>query len=236
MSTTKITVFAGVAVLIAAGLVLAIRTNRSASTRDGAGTLAVPRQSQAQLNELNPFTHVASIPASVDPSSIRFEKLRTVELASRTKTTVDPQRCKELQSRDPDGSTCQTTAVLERVKAIEALYSFSGVELGAGESVPGRSSFSVYFKPQEVAADGPVDKLKRDQAASMFLVTTYRPLVEEKVVDKEHSHYCDGNYLDGNWVKTDSNCQDQVQFITQTVPSPNLAVQVDVRQPMMASR
>ncbi len=235
MSTTKITIFAGVAVVIAAGLVIAIKTNQSTSTRDTAGTLAVPRQN-AQSNELDPFTHMASIPAGVDPSSIRFEKLRAVDLASRSKTTIDPQRCKEMQFKDPDGSGCQTTAVLDRVKAVEARYSYAGVELASGESVPGRSEFSVFFKPEEVNADGPVDKLKRDQAAAMFQVTTYRPMMEQKVVDKQHSHYCDGNYMDGSWVQTDPKCQDQLQFITQTVPSPNLAVQVDVRQPMMAAR
>jgi hypothetical protein len=72
-----------------------------------------------QLDELSPFTHVASIPAIVDPSTIRFEKLKTVELASKTKTATDAQGCKERQFRDPDGSNCQTTTVVERVKAIE---------------------------------------------------------------------------------------------------------------------
>lgn len=232
MDTKKIALFAGVAAVAAAGIVLAIKMNPSISSKEGAGTIAAPvKQNDAQMAEANPFTHVSSIPASVDPASIRFEKLRTVELASKTKTTTDAQRCKELQFRDPDGSGCQTTTVEERVKAVEARYSFNGLELGTGESVPGRQTFSVYFRPEEVAADGPVEKLKRDQAAAMFHVVTYRPMIEQKVVDKEHSRYCDGNYADGNWVRTDPKCQDQVQFISRTVPSPNLTVQVDVLNP-----
>jgi hypothetical protein len=62
-------------------------------------------------------------------------------------------------------------------------------------------------------------------------------MIEQKVFDKEHTKYCDGNYMDGAWVRTDSKCQDQVQFITKTVPSPNLTVQVDLRRPAtVASR
>ena len=42
MNTTKISLFAGAAVVVAVGLVLAIRTNPPTSTRDGAGTIAAP--------------------------------------------------------------------------------------------------------------------------------------------------------------------------------------------------
>jgi hypothetical protein len=231
MKRSKIALFAGAAVVVAGGLALAIRMNPSTSTRDGAGAMGAPvKPSNVRQGDVNPFTHEASIPVGADPSSIRFEKLKTVELASKTKTTTDPERCKELQFRDPDGSNCQTTTVLERVKAVEATYSYNGLELGSGEAVPGRTTFSVYFRPEEVAVDGPVEKLKRDDAASMFQVSSYRPMVEQKVVDKEHSRYCAGKYVDGAWVRTDSKCQDEVQFVTQTLPSPYLAIQVDLRQ------
>jgi hypothetical protein len=51
------------------------------------------------------------------------------------------------------------------------------------------------------------------------------------VIDKQHSQFCDGNYVDGSWVRKDPKCQDQVQYISQTVASPNLMVQVDVKHP-----
>ena len=186
------------------------------------------------MDQLNPFTHVASIPAIVDPSTIRFEKLRTVELASKTKTTTDPD-CKNRQFRDPDGTNCQSTTVEERVKAVEATYSYNGAVISAGESIPGRDTFSVYFRPEEVGADGPVEKLKRDQAASFFQVSTSRAMVEQKVIDKQHSQFCEGNYVDGNWVHKDPKCQDQVQYMSQTVPSPYLTVQVELRHPAVAT-
>jgi len=234
MTNAKTALLAGAAAVVAAGLTLAIKTNPSTSISDGRGTIGAPEPVAAvkpagQVDLLNPFNHEATIPAIVDPATIRFEKLRTVELASKTQTTSDPQDCKERQSREPDGSTCQTVKVLEKVKAIEATYSYAGPVLSAGESLPGRETFAVYFRPEDVAVDGPVGKLKRDQAASYFQLNTYRPTVEEKVIDKANSHFCEGSYVDGNFVRKDANCQDQVQYTKQTVPSPYLTVQVDVR-------
>jgi hypothetical protein len=234
MSTKQIALFVGAAAVVAGGLVLAIRMNPSTSTNDGHGTIGAPVAAVKQADPLNPFTHVASIPASVDPSTIRFEKLRTVDLASKTKTTTDPN-CKDRQFRDPDGTNCQSTAVEERVKAIEATYSFNGTVIAAGESIPGRDTFSVYFRPAEVGADGPVEKLKRDQAASFFQVMTSREMVEQKVIDRQHSQFCEGNYVDGNWMHKDPKCQDQVQYTSQTAPSPYLTVQVELRHPTAAS-
>src|SRR5580698_8797644 len=147
MTSTKIALLAGAVVVVAGGLILALRMNPT-STNDGRGTIGAPAPAEAakqagQLDQVNPFTHVASIPAIVDPSTIRFEKLRTVELASKTKTTNDSQDCKDRQFRDPDGTNCQKVVVEERVKALEATYSFSGPVLAAGETAPGRDTFSV---------------------------------------------------------------------------------------------
>lgn len=225
MNKTKIALFAGAAAVVAVGVVLAIRMNPS-STNDGQGTIAKPI---AQMTELTPFTNVASIPATVDPATIRFERLKMVDLASKTKTTTDPN-CKDRQFRDPDGSNCQTVAVEARVRAVEAKYSYSGPVIGS-ESIPGRDEFSVYFRPEEVPVGDSVNKLNREQAGSLFEVTSSRSTVQQKVIDKEHSHFCAGNYVDGNWTRTDPKCQDQVQYMMQTVPSPNLLVQVDVRHP-----
>jgi hypothetical protein len=231
LNNTKVILFAGAAVVVAIGLVFAIRSNSSNSTNDVQGTIA---QRTAQTDELTPFTNVASIPATVDPSTIRFEKARMVELASKTKTNQDTQNCKDRQFRDGD-MTCQSVTVVEKVQAIEARYSYSGPVIGSGEAVPGRDSFSVYFKPEDLAAAGPVDKLNREQAESLFALSTSRPVIDEKVIDKAHSKFCDGNYVDGNWTKKDASCQDQIQYMTRSVASPNLLVQVDLRRPAEAT-
>jgi len=227
---TKIALFAGAAVIIAGGLVLAIRKNTPASTADGRGAIGVmPSPSR----ELDPFTHVASIPATVDPSTIRFEKLKMVELASKTQIVSDPQDCKERQFRDPGGPGCETLKVLERVKAVEADYSYIGPQLGSGEgdTSPNRMTFWVYFRPEELSIGGQVPKLKREQAESLFEVSTSRPIVQERIVDEPNSHLCSGNYVDGNWVQTDSNCREQLQYKTRAVPAKYWAVAVDVRHP-----
>lgn len=238
MDNTKAVLLAGAAAVVAAAFVFTLKTNTPTSTKESQGAIgARPAQATAVTAEMSPFTHVASIPATVDPATIRFEKLKPVELASKTKTTTDEQTCKEKQFRDPDGSNCQTVTVLEKVKALEASYSYVGPELTAGETIPGRQTFSVYFRPEEfVGVDGQIGKLKRDQAATLFQVNTFRAMVEQKVVDKENSRYCEGHYVDGSWVQKDPNCHDQVQLVSQTVPSANLTVQIDLRHPVMASR
>jgi hypothetical protein len=229
MTSTKIALFAGVAVLVAAALVFTMRTNNSASTTDGQGVIG-----NRTTAEINPFDHVASVPATVDPATIRFEKLAEVELASKTQT--DSQDCKDKQFRDPDGSNCGSVKVIERVKALEAVYSYVGPELSAGESIPGRQTFSVYFRPEEVGVDGPAAKLKRDQAAALFQVNTFRPVMEQKIVDKQKSRFCEGNYVDGNWIQKDANCHDQVQYVSQTAPTANWTVQIDVKHPVTLAR
>jgi hypothetical protein len=244
MNTTKIALFAGAAVVVAGGLVLAIKMNPTTSTKDGKGAIGAPAPVEGvanrvnpQIDDLSPITHVAMIPASVDPSTIHFDRLKTVELASKTKTTTDIQNCKERQAREPDGSNCEATAVVARVKAIEALYSYNGPEVSSGESSPGHVEFVVYFRPEELAIDGPVEKLKHDQAAALFQVHTTRSTVQQQVIDKQNSKFCAGSYIDGNWTPKDPQCHDQVQYTTQTVLSPYLTVQVDVLHPAtMASR
>jgi hypothetical protein len=227
LNKNRIVLFVCAAAVVVIGLVFIIRTNSSTSTRNVQGTIGVP--ANTQLDQHDPFTNVAYIPATVDPSTIRFEKLRVVELASKTKTTTNPEICKERQFRESDSAYCQTVTVVERVKGLEAKYSYNGPVISSGETVLGRDEFSVYFRPEDVGAVGPVEKLNREQAESLFEVSTSRPAIEQKVIDKEHSQFCDGSYVDGNWTHTDPKCQDHVQYINKTVPSPNLLVQVDLR-------
>jgi hypothetical protein len=238
MNKTKIALFAGAAVIFAGGLIVAIRMNTPASTTDARGAIGMKPAPSSTERELNPFTNVASIPATVDPSTIRFEKLKTVQLASKTQVTTDPQDCKDRQFRDPDGSGCETVKVLERVKAVEAKYSFVGPQTssGEGETGPSRQTFVVYFRPEELPVSGPIEKLNREQAGSLFQISTSRPAVQQRVIDNQNSHFCKGNYVDGNWVKADPSCQEQVLYTTVTAPSTYWAVEVDVRHPLVANR
>jgi hypothetical protein len=228
MNKNKIILFGAAVVVVAVVVDIATRSNNSTPASAVQGTIATR---SVETKEINPFVNVAAIPAAVDPGTIRFEKVRNVDLASKMKVTSDAANCKDRQFRESD-STCTSVSVLEKVKAVEARYSYSGPAMSSGETVPGRDQFSVYFRPEELAAAGPIEKLNREQAESLFTVNTSRPTVDEKVIDKAHSQFCDGNYVDGNWMKKDSKCQDQVVYTTQTVPSPNMTVQVDVHRPV----
>jgi len=237
MNTTKIALFAAVAVIVAGGLVVAIRMSTPESTNEGRGAIAAIPIQPSHDRELDPFIHVASIPATVDPSTIRFEKLKLIDLASRTQTAKVAD-CNQRQFRDPDGSNCETLKVLEHVKAVEADYSFIGPQIstGEGETGPSRQTFAVYFRPEELPVNGSVANLKREQAESLFQVTTARPMIQERVIDKQNSHFCEGQYVDGAWVQTDQNCREQLQYTTRTMPSEYWAVAVDLRHPMVARR
>jgi hypothetical protein len=189
--------------------------------------------------ELDPFTHIASIPATVDPSTIRFERLKIVDLASRTQDTSNSQDCKNQQAREPGGSSCETVKVLDHVKAIQADYSFIGPQLatGEGEIAANRQTFSVFFRPEELSSGGSIEKLNREQAESLFQVSTSRPMVQQRVIDKQNSQLCQGSYVDGNWTPADPKCQEHVQYTTRIVPSTYWAVAVDLRHPgTVASR
>jgi hypothetical protein len=234
MNKTKIMLFGCAAVLIAGVVIVATRMNAPVSSTDGRGAIGVASTER----ELDPFTHVASIPATVDPKTIRFEKLKTVQLASKTQVTTDPQDCKERQFRDPDGSGCTSVKVLERVQAIEADYSYIGPQIatGEGEIGPTRHTFAVYFRPEELPLNGSVEKLNREQAESLFQFSTSRPMVQHRVIDNQNSRFCEGNYVDGHWVQKDSTCQEHVQYMNQAVASQYWAVEVGVRHPVVASR
>ena len=239
MSKTKITLFAGAAVIIAGGLVVAIRMNTPVSTQDGRGAIGATPAQPSLDRELDPFTHVAYIPATVDPKTIRFKRLKMVDLAAKTQTITNSQDCKERSFRDPDGTNCEAVKVLERAKAVEADYSYLSPEYSTaeGEVIPAnRQTFSVYLHPDELPVSGPVEKLNREQAEALFQVSTSRPMVQEKVIDKERSHFCEGDYVDGNWVQKDRNCRQQVEYTTRTVPSESWAVTVDLAHPALATR
>jgi len=236
MNITKIVLFAGVALVIAGGLVLVMKMNTPTSTADGRGAIAAPGTASTE-RELDPFTHVASIPATVDPATIRLESLKTVDLASKIQTSTAPD-CLDRQLRDPQSPNCDSVKVLERVKAVEASFSYIGAQVATSDTPTGpiRQSFAVYFHPEEVQAKVLDSKLKREQAQSLFQVSTSRPVVQERVIDKQSSHFCEGTYVDGTWTPADPKCKDQVQYTTRAVPASYWAVAVDLTHPVVAAR
>jgi len=191
---------------------------------------------ETKIKDLHPFTHVASIPASSDPEKIKIEKVKTTRVFTKEKTIVDPGYCKDLQFRDPGGSMfCPYTEDESPAPAYEVIYSFKGEPLASDEYGNRYFTFQVYFHPEELSQGLrralSIGKMKRAELATYFNVTTSRTPVRAAVIDEARSSFCDGNYMDGNWIQKDPKCKDKVSYKTVTRPSDYITVQVDPVSP-----
>jgi len=190
------------------------------------GTMAV------QPEGLSPFTHVARIPAGADLRTIRFEGVKMVELPTAGSYTMDADYCHELTFRDPGGSiACLHVQPGAPVAAYEATYSFIGQPLASDEYANQYFTFAVYFRPDELPADAQKalasHKMSREDAAGYFTVSTGRELVSRVAIDNSQSHFCEGNYVDGAWTRSNQRCQDKIAYGTLTEPSGYVTVKVD---------
>jgi hypothetical protein len=194
------------------------------------------RRVESQIEDLHPFTHFASIPADSDPASIKFKKVKATKVFTKRKSTMDSGYCQGLQFTDPGGSMyCPYVQDESPALAYEVTYSFTGQPLASDEYGNRNFTFQVYFRPEELPQALrtvlPAGKAQRAELATYFNVTTSRPLVRAAVIDEAHSSFCDGNYMDGNWIQKDPKCQDKVSFKTVTTPSDYIAVQVEPVSP-----
>jgi hypothetical protein len=191
-----------------------------------------------KVEALNPFTHLAYIPAGFDPSSIKFEGVKKVKVATERKSTMDPRACEEAANVEPGGSMyCVHAQLQSPAPAYEVTYSYRGQPLGADEYGNGNFTFSVYLRPDELSSDVWTrlshHRLAKADAAGFFDLTTYRDAVQEVVIDEAASTFCSGNYVDGLWTHTDSRCADRINTKTITVPSGYITVKVDPALPVL---
>ena len=187
---------------------------------------------ETQIEDLHPFTHFASIPATTDPPTIKFERVKATKVFTKVKSTVDPGYCKELQFRDPGGSMyCPYTQDKSPAPAYEVSYSFTGQPLASDEYGNRYFTFQVYFRPEEVApavrSALSAGKMDRADLAPYFKVTTSRLPVRATVIDQANSSFCDLHIVDGSWVLNDPNCRNKVSFKTVTRLSDYITVQVN---------
>lgn len=191
---------------------------------------------ETQIKDLHPFTHVASIPVSSDPAKIKFEKVKATRVFTKEKSTTDPVYCKDLPFRDPGGSMfCPYTEDTSPAPAYEVMYSFKGQPLASDEYGNRYFTFQVYFRPEELPpalrSALSTGKMKRAELATYFNVATSRAPVRAAVIDAANSSFCDGSYMDGNWIQKDSNCKDKISIKTVVRPSEYITVQVDPVSP-----
>jgi hypothetical protein len=191
---------------------------------------------ESQIEDLHPFTHFASIPADSDPASIKFRKVKATKVFTKRKSTMDPGYCQGLQFTDPGGSMyCPYVQDESPALAYELTYSFTGQPLASDEYGSRNFTFAVYFHPEELppALRQAISnrKVKRAEMATYFNLTTSRLPVRAAVIDEGNSSFCDGNYMDGNWIEKNPKCQDKVSFKTVTVSSDYITVQVEPVSP-----
>ncbi|MBV8731268.1 MAG: hypothetical protein JO336_15780 [Acidobacteriia bacterium] len=194
-----------------------------------------------QTQNLNPFSHVALIPANADLKSIQFEKIRPVTVPTAIRYTMDAHQCELISSPDPGGSVaCPYVETEAPVPAYEATYSYSGEPLASDEQANRKFTFAVYFRPEDVPADVQqaiaAKKLSRTDRAAYFAVTTSQPAVTTVAIDNTRSRFCSGSYVDGLWTHSDSACRDSIAYSSQTTPSPYVTVQIDTTAPQRAGR
>lgn len=199
-------------------------------TAAGANNEARP-EIVTQITDLQPFTHLIYIPAGSDLSSIKIEEIKPVNVATKRRGITNQRYCNQPWS-DPGGSMdCRRTTDESLVPAYRVTYSYRGQPMASDEYGSTHFTFSVYLRPEEitprlreVVSSG---KVKRTSAAKFFAVTTWTDSVEGMVIDEANSTICDGNYWDGNWVRTTPKCEDHVAYRKIAMPSSYITVLVD---------
>jgi hypothetical protein len=187
---------------------------------------------------LQPFTHVAQIPADSDAGSIRFQKAKMVQIPTTITYTANPEYCKESAFRDPGGSMyCSFARTGTPATAYELTFSFTGSPLASDEFGNRNFTFTVYLRPDELPPDMRQaisaisaisrDKRSRSDIAGSFKMSTSREPVQKIVVDEAETHFCAGNFLDGSWTANDASCKDEVHYKALAVPSDYVTVRID---------
>jgi hypothetical protein len=213
-----------------------------------AGEGAVAESMRLKRGVLNvegqyPYTHIANIPEDADPSSIKFEGVRRVEVRSRTQSATDAAYCKDLQFRDPGGSMyCPSTKNSSPTAAYQVTYSFRAEPMASDEYGDRHFTFSVYFRPEELSAilreRLAQHSIAKADAAAYFDLTTLDVPVRTVAIDEAKSAFCGGDFVNGTWTHTDASCQDKIDYKTNVAPSGYITVRIDPAtvQGVIASR
>jgi hypothetical protein len=204
-----------------------------------AGEMTKSHDSQSvvvTVEALHPFTHVADIPEGSDTSSIRFESVKLVKVATESKSTTDWSACEEAANIEPGGSLyCPYTQLQSPEPAYQVTYSYRGQPMGSDEYGNGYFTFNVYFRPDELSPTAwkklSEHAMAKADAAGFFELTTYRAPVQEVVIDEAASTFCDGNFVDGLWTHANSQCEDKIHDKTITALSSYVTVKVDPAAP-----
>ena len=185
-----------------------------------------------EIGDLQPFTHIAYIPASTDLSSIKIKGIKAVKVTTKARSVMNPQQCKESSAREPGGSMyCPYMTSESSVPAYEVTYSFTGPPIASDEYSNTNFTFRVYFRPEELSPalhrTLSSAKVSRAAAAEFFRFSMSRDSIQQVAIDEANSTFCDGSFVDGNWTHTSSGCEDRIAYKSVADASPYLTVKVD---------
>ncbi len=184
-----------------------------------------------ESTDIQPFSRTAYIPVGADLSSIRFESVKAVTVATTRTSTANKHYC-EASLQEPGGSMyCPYLQDESPVPAYRVTYSYNGPPMASDEYGNTRFTFSVNLRPDDLNPTA-LQKLSgrrigREAAADYFALTTMRGLSLQLAIDEANSALCDGNYSEGLWTHTNPGCEDKVTYKTVTVPSGYIAIRVD---------
>jgi hypothetical protein len=86
-----------------------------------------------ETTDLQPFTHVAYLPAGSDLSSIRIESIKATKAATKRRSITNQQLCVEPWS-EPGGSMyCQRTIDESSEPAYRVTFSYRGLPMASDE-------------------------------------------------------------------------------------------------------
>ena len=212
-------------VLLCAGLLLPSLPAAEAVS----ASVTVP---EGQTENLHHFTHLAYIPATLEPGTIRFEGIKRVNVPVTIKHTADANYCAQAAFREPGGSMfCPSTGAVVSAVAYDVTYSYTGRPIASDEFANRQFVFRVEFQndelPPEVLQAVSAKKAGRRDMAGYFAVNTTRVPARRVVIDSTRSSFCPGAYQDGLWIRNDEACHDDVHYTAIIAPSDYIAVRVD---------
>ena len=184
-----------------------------------------------EITDLQPFTHMADIPMGSSLPSVRIKSIKLVKVATKRRTVTNERYCNQPWA-DPGGSMECQRAIDERTEpAYRVTYSYRGQPLVSDEFGNTYVTFSVYFRPDEISPRLreilALGKIRRAALEEFFQLTTSTEPVQQTVIDSAKSALCDGNYVDGNWTRTNPKCEDRVVYRKVATASPYISVRVD---------
>jgi hypothetical protein len=198
-----------------------------------AAASSAEKEASITIVDLAPFTHVTYIPVGADLSSIRFEGIHAVKVATKERSVRNLHYCEERLATEPGGSMyCPLITLDSAVPAYRVTYTFTAPLMASDEYGNTSFTFSVYLRPDEISLSLrqalSSRKVSRADASEYFRISASRDSARQVIVDEANSTFCEGDYIDGNWSPRNPKCQDHIVYKNVASASPYLTVKVDV--------